>query len=545
MGIDEEIIFRSKYGDVEVPSHLTLPEFVLENVESYYENVAFVDAITGKGYTYRQVKSDVHRFSKALRSLGLRKGQVVVVLLPNVAEYATVALGIMAAGGVFSGANPNAHISEIQKQVEAADAKLIVTDGSTYHKAKDLSLPVIIQGEDRVEGTIYWDELLVAAEKAGTAVNDEKVQQTDLCALPFSSGTTGLSKGVMLTHRNLVANLCSSLFSVGPELIGQVTILGLIPFFHIYGLTGICCASIRNKGKVVVMQRYELRLFMNALIGHQVTFAPIVPPIILALVKNPIVDEFDLTKLNLKSIMTAAAPLAPEILYEFEKKFPGVEVQEAYGMTEHSCITLSHADPSKGHSVAKKNSVGFILPNLEVKFVDPDTGVSLPNNTPGEICVRSQCVMKGYYKNEHETNLTIDKDGWLHTGDIGYIDEDGDVFLVDRIKELIKYKGFQVAPAELEAILLTHPSVEDAAVVGLPDEEAGEIPAACVVINKNAKESEQDMINYVSSNVASYKRVRLLQFVDTIPKSPSGKIMRRLIKETMLNSKPATELNSV
>ncbi|CAA0823364.1 4-coumarate--CoA ligase-like 1 [Striga hermonthica] len=545
MGIDEEIIFRSKYSDVEVPGDLTLPEFVLEDVESYYENVAFVDAITGKGYTYRQVKRDVHRFSKALRSLGLRKGQVVVVLLPNVAEYATVALGIMAAAGVFSGANPNGHASEIQKQVEAADAKLIVTDGSTYHKVKDLNLPVIIQGEDRVEGTIHWDELLDAAEKASTAFIDEKVQQNDLCALPFSSGTTGLSKGVMLTHRNLVANLCSSLFSVGPELIGQVTILGLIPFFHIYGLTGICCASIRNKGKVVVMQRYELRLFMNAMIGHQVTFAPIVPPIILALVKNPIVDEFDLTKLNLKSIMTAAAPLAPEILYEFEKKFPGVEVQEAYGMTEHSCITLSHADPSKGHSIAKKNSVGFILPNLEVKFVDPDTGISLPDNTPGEICVRSQCVMKGYYKNEHETNLTIDKEGWLHTGDIGYIDEDGDVFLVDRIKELIKYKGFQVAPAELEAILLTHPSVEDAAVVGLPDEEAGEIPAACVVMSKNAKESEQDMINYVSSNVASYKRVRLLRFVDTIPKSPSGKIMRRLIKETMLNSKPAIELSSV
>ncbi|GFP90400.1 4-coumarate--coa ligase-like 1 [Phtheirospermum japonicum] len=340
----------------------------------------------------------------------------------------------------------------------------------------------------------------------------------------------------MLTHRNLVANLCSTLFSVGPELIGQVTILGLIPFFHIYGLVGICCATIRNKGKVVVMHRYEFRLFLSALISHEITFAPIVPPIILGLVKNPTVDEFDLSKLKLRSIMTAAAPLAPEILNEFEKKFPGVEVQEAYGMTEHSCITLTHGNPNNGHGIAKKNSVGFILPNLEVKFIDPETGRSLPENTPGEICVRSQCVMKGYYKNEYETNLTIDKDGWLHTGDIGYIDDDGDVFLVDRIKELIKYKGFQVAPAELEAILLTHPSVEDAAVVGLPDEEAGEIPGACVVINKKAKESEEDILNYVSSNVASYKKLRLLQFVDAIPKSPSGKIMRRFIKENMMKN---------
>ncbi|KAL7094660.1 hypothetical protein ACP275_11G117800 [Erythranthe tilingii] len=531
---DVEIIFKSKCPPVHVPDDVTLPEFVLSGAEPYLEKVAVVDSITGKSYTYGEVKRDVGRFSKALRSLGLRRGRVVVVLLPNVAEYATIALGIMAAGGVFSGANPSGHSSEIKKQVEAADAKLIVTDGSTYHKVKDLGLPVIIQGEDCVEGTINWDELLEAADKANTDPIYEKVLQTDLCALPFSSGTTGLSKGVMLTHRNLVANLCSTLFSVGPELIGQVTILGLIPFFHIYGLTGICCATIKNKGKVVVMQRYELRLFLGALITHEVTFAPIVPPIILGLVKNPIVDEFDLSKLKLRSIMTAAAPLAPEILNEFEKKFPGVEVQEAYGMTEHSCITLTHGDPSKGHCIAKRNSVGFILPNLEVKFVDPEKGNSLPENTPGEIYVRSQCVMKGYHKNEYETNLTIDKDGWLHTGDIGYIDDDGDLFLVDRIKELIKYKGFQVAPAELEAILLTHPSVEDAAVVGLPDEEAGEIPAACVVINSKAKESEEDIMEYISSNVASYKKVRLLQFVDVIPKSPSGKIMRRLIKDNMV-----------
>ncbi|XP_075512712.1 4-coumarate--CoA ligase-like 1 [Primulina tabacum] len=533
---EDEIIFRSKCQPVSVPDDITLPEFVLSNMDLYLDKMAVVDAVTGKGYTYREVSRDIKRFSKAVRSLGLRKGRVVVVLLPNVAEYAIIALGIMAAGGVFSGANPSAHASEIQKQVEAADAKLIVTDGLTYHKVKDLGLPIIIQGEDRVDGTIYWDELLEAADKANTDAINEKVEQTDLCALPFSSGTTGLSKGVMLTHRNLVANLCSSLFSVGPELIGQITILGLIPFFHIYGLTGICCATIRNKGKVVLMRRYELRTFLNALITQEVTFAPIVPPIILGLVKNPIVDEFDLSKLRLRSIMTAAAPLAPEILKEFEKKFPGVEVQEAYGMTEHSCITLTHGDPNKGHGIAKRNSVGFILPNLEVKFIDPETGHSLPKNTPGEICVRSQCVMKGYYKNEYETTLTIDKDGWLHTGDIGYIDDDGDVFLVDRIKELVKYKGFQVAPAELEAILLTHPSVEDAAVVGLPDEESGEIPAASVVLNSKAKESEEDIMNYVSSNVAGYKRVRVLQFVDSIPKSPSGKIMRRIIKENMIKN---------
>ncbi|XP_024041083.1 4-coumarate--CoA ligase-like 1 isoform X2 [Citrus clementina] len=463
---DEEHIFRSRHPAVPVPENVTLPDFVLQDAELYADKVAFVEAVSGKAYTYAQVARDTRRFAKALRSLGLRKGQVVIVVLPNVAEYGIVALGIMAAGGVFSGANPTAHASELKKQVDAADSKLIVSYAPIYEKVKGLGLPIIVLGEERIESAINWSELLEAADKAGNNFsNDDDVKQTDLCALPFSSGTTGISKGVMLTHRNLVANLCSTLFSVVPEMIGQVTTLGLIPFFHIYGITGICCATLRNKGKVVMMNRFELRAFLDALITHEVTFAPIVPPIILSLVKDPIVDEFDLSKLQLRAVMTAAAPLAPDLLSSFEKKFPGVQVQEAYGLTEHSCITLTYGDPANPSAGSKKNSVGFILPNLEVKFINPETGKSLPSNTPGELCVRSQCVMQGYYNNEEETARTIDKNGWLHTGDIGYIDDDGDIFIVDRIKELIKYKGFQVAPAELEAILLTHPSVEDAAVV--------------------------------------------------------------------------------
>ncbi|CAL1378330.1 unnamed protein product [Linum trigynum] len=542
----DQHIFRSEYPAVPVPDNVTLPEFVLQDAELYAEKVAFVDAFTGKSYTYSDVVRDTRRFAKALRSLGLRKKHVVVVMLPNVAEYGIVALGIMAAGGVFSGINPASHPSEIKKQVEAADAKLIVTDDVNYEKVKPLQLPVIVLSDAsaaHLEGPINFHDLLTAADRATTSLlPDHHVSQDDLCALPFSSGTTGTSKGVMLSHANVVANLCSTLFSVGPELIGQVTTLGLIPFFHIYGITGICCATLRNKGKVVVMGRYDLRTFLNALIAHEVTFAPVVPPIILALVKNPIVEEFDLKRLKLAAVMTAAAPLAPELLTAFESKFPGVQVQEAYGLTEHSCITLSHGNPAKGQRIAKKNSVGFILPNLEVKFIDPETGVSLPKNTHGEICVRSKCVMMGYFNNEDETTRTIDKEGWLHTGDIGYIDDDGDIFIVDRIKELIKYKGFQVAPAELEAILLTHPSVDDAAVVPLPDEEAGEVPAAWVVKVKGGKESEEDMVKFVASNVAHYKKVRVVQFVESIPKSPSGKIMRRLIKDQMLqrirSSKP-------
>ncbi|CAH8256057.1 unnamed protein product [Arabidopsis lyrata] len=507
---DNEYIFRSLYPSVPIPDKLTLPEFVLQGVEEYTENVAFVEAVTGKAVTYGDVVRDTKRLAKALTSLGLRKGQVMVVVLPNVAEYGVIALGIMSAGGVFSGANPTALVSEIKKQVEASGARGIITDATNYEKVKTLGLPVIVLGEEKIEGAVNWKDLLEAGDKSGDTDNEE-ILQTDL------------------------SNLCSTLFSVRSEMIGQIVTLGLIPFFHIYGIVGICCATMKNKGKVVAMSRYDLRIFLNALIAHEVSFAPIVPPIILNLVKNPIVDEFDLSKLKLQSVMTAAAPLAPELLTAFEAKFPNVQVQEAYGLTEHSCITLTHGDPEKGQAIAKRNSVGFILPNLEVKFIDPDTGRSLPKNTSGELCVRSQCVMQGYFMNKEETDKTIDEQGWLHTGDIGYIDDDGDIFIVDRIKELIKYKGFQVAPAELEAILLTHPSVEDVAVVPLPDEEAGEIPAACVVINPKATEKEEDILNFVAANVAHYKKVRAVHFVDSIPKSLSGKIMRRLLRDKILS----------
>ncbi|RWW85209.1 hypothetical protein BHE74_00006137 [Ensete ventricosum] len=375
-------------------------------------------------------------------------------------------------------------------------------------QVKDLGVPVILIGGDQVEGAVAWDHLLQATDRAGSSHHEEKVSPGDLCALPYSSGTTGCSKGVMLTHRNLVANLCSTLSCCGEEMVGQVTTLGLVPLFHIYGITGICCATLRSKGKVVVMERFELRAFLHALISHDVDFAPIVPAIMLAMVKSPITNEFALDKLKLKSVMTAAAPLAPELRTAFEAKFPGVQVQEAYGLTEHSCITLTHGDPRKGHGIAKKNSVGFILPNIEVKFVDPNTGRSLPKNTPGEVCVRSQCVMKGKQSG-------CPKDS--------------------KKNKLRSHTALQVAPAELEAILLCHPAVEDAAVFSLPDEEAGEIPAACVVMGRDAKESEDDIMGYVASSVSTYKRVRTLHFVDSIPKSASGKIMRRVLRDNMIN----------
>ncbi|CAN6487368.1 unnamed protein product [Victoria cruziana] len=521
---ETEHIFRSQFPAVRVPENLTVTEFVLQDWQLYADNIAIVEAQTGKQLTYSQLVRHIDSFRHALKTeFGIKRGDVVLVALPNIVEYPAVALAVMSAGGVFSGVNPAAHPSEIYKQATDSQARLVVTDDAHYEKVANLQTSKVIIGESakNIDGSFSYEHkvnpggdhvVLTGRLVVKGKVDDGEmmINPDDLCALPYSSGTTGTSKGVMLTHRNIVANLCSTLFDVPDGLIGKYTTLGLMPFFHIYGIMGICCATIRNKGKVVAMSRFDVRIFLNALMEYEVNFAPIVPPVILMLVKDPVVEAFDLTGLKLKAIMTAAAPLAPELLRSFEDKFPGVEVQEAYGLTEHSCITLTHCGTSHVRGNAKRSSVGFILPNLEVKFLDSETGRSLPKNTVGEICVRSECVMKGYFRNKEATERTIDSQGWLHTGDIGYIDDDGDIFIVDRVKELIKYKGFQVAPAELEAILLSHPSVQDVAVIPLPDEEAGEIPAACVVMAPKSEETEEDIITFVASNVASYKRVRVV-----------------------------------
>ncbi|KAH7285685.1 hypothetical protein KP509_33G041000 [Ceratopteris richardii] len=450
------------------------------------------------------------------------------------AEYPILVFGILSAGGVFMGANTSSHPDELEKQIKHSEAKIVITDTLSFPKIKNIAqqLQVLIVDTDTPPEGTKSSNILFECNEADVAF--PKISEDDLCALPFSSGTTGLSKGVMITHGNLIANLCSTLFDLDNAKPGENVTLGLMPFFHIYGFTGICCSALRTKGKVVTLARFELCQFLDVLIKHEVTFAPIVPPIVLALVKSPVVDSYDLSKLKLQGIMSAAAPLAPDLRRSFEEKFPQVMIQEAYGLTEHSCITLSHCAPRHPRGIAKKGSVGFILPNLEVKFVDPATGKSLHRNSLGELCVRSKCVTKGYYKNPKATNDTIDEHGWLHTGDVGYIDDDGDIFIVERIKELIKYKGFQVPPAELEAVLISHPEIRDAAVVPIPNEEAGEIPAACVILTPGSILTKDEVLKFVASKVASYKKIRMVEFVDTIPKSSAGKILRRNVKDDLL-----------
>jgi acyl-CoA synthetase (AMP-forming)/AMP-acid ligase II len=301
------------------------------------------------------------------------------------------------------------------------------------------------------------------------------------------------------------------------------TIIGVLPFFHIYGMQVVMNLVVAQGATVVTMPRFDFAEFLQLLQDHKVTIAYLVPPIVLALAKQPVVDEFDLSALRM--IMSGAAPLGPELAEACAQRLDCV-VMQGYGLTETSPVThVIPPDPK----LNRPGSIGPPLPRTECRIVDPITGDDVPEGEPGEVWIRGPQVMTGYLNNEAATKECIDGEGWFHTGDLATADADGYFTIVDRLKELIKYKGYQVAPAELEALLLTHPAVADAAVIPSPDEEAGEVPKAFVALKREATADE--LMAFVAEHVAPHKKIRRLEIVDEIPKSASGKILRRILVE--------------
>ena len=349
----------------------------------------------------------------------------------------------------------------------------------------------------------------------------------DLVVLPYSSGTTGLPKGVMLTHRHLVANLRQCEGMQGFECFGERdTVMAVLPFFHIYGMVVIMKLSLGNGSTLVTMPRFDLMEFLGLIQKHRVTVLPLVPPIVLGLVKHPAVAQFDLSSVRL--VFSGAAPLGEEIARALIQKL-GCPVVQGYGMTEASPVT--HLSPTID-APAKPGSIGQVVPNTEVKIVDLTTGQALGPRQQGELLIRGPQIMRGYLNRPEETAECIDRDGWYHTGDIGYVDDEQWFYIVDRTKELIKYKGLQVAPAELEALLLTHPAILDVAVIRKDDEEAGEVPLAYVVLKPDEASratTAEALMAWTAERVAPHKRIRYVVFTDQIPKSASGKILRRVL----------------
>jgi 4-coumarate--CoA ligase len=440
---------------------------------------------------------------------------------PNLPEYAVAFHGTAMAGGVVTTINPTYTAGEVHHQLVDAGAKLLVTVPPFLDIAREAVAETSVE-EIYVFGGA--DGARSFSDLYGPALERQAdVSPDDVVVLPYSSGTTGLSKGVMLTHRTLLANIPQTV-ELG-AMREDETIIAVLPFFHIYGMQVLLNCGLATGLTIVTMPRFDLEQFLELHQRHRVTRSFVAPPIVIALAKHPIVDQYDLSALQ--QIVCAAAPLSAELALETGARL-GCEVVQGYGMTELSPV--SHLTPP---GQFKPGSVGVTVPNAETMIVDLITGESLGVDLDGEVWVRGPQVMKGYLHNEAATADTIDDDGWLHTGDIGHIDADGHLFIVDRLKELIKYKGFQVPPAELESLLLTHPAVSDAAVVGAPDDEAGEIPVGFVVLEPDESLSEDELIAFVASRVANYKQLRRVTFIDAVPKSASGKVLRRVLRDQL------------
>jgi acyl-CoA synthetase (AMP-forming)/AMP-acid ligase II len=340
----------------------------------------------------------------------------------------------------------------------------------------------------------------------------------------------------MLTHRNLVANVAQTRPLI--DLQGEERIIAVLPFFHIYGLTVLMNQGLQWGGTVVTLPRFDLEDFLRTMQDYKITRAFVAPPILVALAKHPVVDQFDLS--SLRSILSGAAPLDEALARAVEQRLrkgadTGVTVAQGYGMTELSPV--SHTTPDEGHEPpghdrpVPKGSVGYAIPNTECRLVDPATGEDSAPGERGELWIRGPQVMKGYLNNPQATADTVDAEGWLHTGDVAVVDDQHCYTVVDRVKELIKYKGYQVAPAELEAVLLTHPEIADAAVIGVPEPESGEeLPKAFVVRAPGSELSEDDVMSYMAGKVAPHKKIRLVEFIEAVPKSAAGKILRKDLK---------------
>ncbi|KKY19534.1 putative 4-coumarate- ligase [Diplodia seriata] len=529
----------SPYPSLDVPN-LDVWAFLFDRKDKPYPNdqVIYLDANTNRTYTYAQIKSTAEDFGKGLKGLwDWQKGDVLAIFSPNCIDTPAITWGCHWAGGIVSPANPTYSADELAFQLRNSGAAAVVTQLPQLAVARKAAaaagLPpdrVIIMGEARDPDGVTKHFTSVrnisgTARFRRTRLNPAE----DLAFLVYSSGTTGLPKGVMLTHRNIVANVLMNRALEGVNLDWKSDkVIAFLPFFHIYGLTCLVHHGIYMGVQLVVMDKFDLEKFCGHVQTHKVTFAYLVPPVVLALSKSPVVDKYDLSSLRMSN--SGAAPLTREIVEELWKKRK-LKVKQGYGLSETSPTT--HTQEWRDWD-AKIGSVGKLMPNQVAKYMDPEEK-EVPVGGTGELWIKGPNVFKGYWRNEEATRNALTQDGFFKTGDVGHQDSEGHFYITDRVKELIKYKGFQVPPAELEGLLVSHPSIEDVAVVGIYDkEQATEVPRAYVVPAKGIEASpktEKEIVAWLTEKVAHHKRLRGgVRFVDEIPKSVSGKILRRVLK---------------
>ena len=528
--------FASPFPEVDIPSS-SVYDFLFDGIdETDLDRVALVDAKSGKQTSYREMIARVDAFAGALTGRGIGVGDVVGLLSPNSSGFAVAFHGILRSGATATTVNALFTAKDIAKQLTDSNAKMLVTVTPLLAQAKEAAAAVgmadsdlvVLDGDGHeIDGHPNAADLM----QPGLPAPDVSfAPSSHLAVLPYSSGTTGNPKGVMLTHRNLVANVAQIRPLHG--MVADDVVVAVLPFFHIYGMTVLLNAALHARARLVIMPSFDLGEFLASIANHKCTIAFIAPPVAVALAKHPLIDDYDLGSLNV--VMSGAAPLDADLGQAVADRL-GCRVVQGYGMSELSPV--SHITPfdAGAHDVAGTaplSSVGWTVSNAASKIINPETGdeINVPTeglSETGELWFKGPNVMAGYLNNDTATKETIDDDSWLHTGDLAQVDANGCVYIVDRLKELIKYKGYQVPPAELEAVLLSHPAIADAAVIGVVNDEGEEVPKAFVV-----KQAEQDLgadevIEYVAGQVAPYKKVRQVEFIEAIPKSASGKILRK------------------
>lgn len=523
-------MIRSPYPDEPIPAVSVFDFLFADLSDDDAVRTVLVDGPSGAETSYGALKQQSELLAGALAARGIGIGDVVALHSPNVPAFATVFHGILRSGATATTVNALYGPEEIETQLRDSGASTLFTVSPLYAQAKAAADAIGLPAEriivlDGADGHPSLGDLLGEGNRAPDVSFDPA---THVAVMPYSSGTTGTPKGVMLSHTNLVANVCQVRAVMDVE--SDDVVLALLPFFHIYGMTVLLNIAIKKRAKLVTMPRFELEQFLTLIQDQRCSYLFIAPPIAVALAKHPLVDAYDLS--SVRAILSGAAPIDSNLAGAVAERL-GTRVRQGYGMSEASPVT--HVLPPDLGELPL-GSIGFPIANEDVKLVavtdDGATGAEIEVPTtgvsePGEIWVRGPNIMLGYLGRDDATAETIDADGFLHTGDIATVDQYGAFMIVDRLKELIKYKGYQVAPAELEALLLTHPDITDAAVVGAPDDDGQEIPKAFVVRREGSDLDEDGVMAFVAEHVAPHKKVRAVAFIDVVPKSTSGKILRK------------------
>ncbi|XP_066245232.1 luciferin 4-monooxygenase-like [Euwallacea similis] len=513
---------------------MSLGQLVIMVLNAYEENTLLVDPFSKEELTAKQLLAKSIQVAKWLRAHNISVGDSVSVNSENRIEFAITSVATLLAGATCAPLNPDYTPAELKHVMSLSKPKIVFCSESTIGKLVAIKqnhpyLRSLVQfGPNRpsLPEVIALDDIIQDVEEVDDSYQPPELDIKETVAtILCSSGTTGLPKGVMCTHDNMGAFI-----DVGRSQLADLTyaedpsdaMMGLTPFFHSFGFMVMFLNIIRGK-KLVVIRKFNIKLFLDAIVKYKIRRLMVPPPVLIILLKNPLVRKYDLS--GLLEIRSGAAALGKDMERELKQRFKIKTVSQSYGMTETTLGVLMnvHGD--------KLGSVGKIVAGMMVKVVN-DEGVPLGPYQEGEVCFKGPLIMKGYVGNQQATAETIDKDGWLHTGDVAYYDDEQFFFIVDRLKELIKYKGFQVAPAEIESLLLTHPSIRDAAVVGLPDEDAGELPLAFVVKREGKEASEEEVKKFVADTLSHQKQLRGgVIFLNEIPRNPTGKILRRILRE--------------